>query len=76
MVPGASNRCASPFSDEANGIVTLEIFLDNGAIEVFCKETGRCLTSRVYSKLQGEDITFEAKGEAIISVEAHQFKQD
>jgi beta-fructofuranosidase len=73
MVPGASNRCASPLSDEANEIVTLEIFLDSGAIEVFCKETGRCLTSRVYPKLQGEDITFEAKGEAIISVEAHQF---
>ena len=75
MVPGASNRCASPLSDEAIGIVTLEIFLDSGAIEVFCKETGRCLTSRVYPKLHGEDITFEAKGEAIISVEAYQFSR-
>ena len=76
MVSGASNRCVSPLQDETFGSVTLEIFLDSGAIEVFCKETGRCLTSRVYPKLHGEDIAFEAKGEAIISIEAHQFLQD
>ena len=76
MVSGAANRCMSPLPIEAIGIVTLEIYLDSGTIEVFCIETGRCMTSRVYPKLLGEEISFEAKGEATITVEAHQFKQD
>lgn len=76
MVPGASNLCASPLPDESTGFVTLDIYLDGGAIEVFCEETGRCLTSRVYPMLFGEDITFEAEGEAVISVKAYQFNQN
>ncbi len=71
MIPGASQRCISPITGDLTERITLDLYLDSGSIEVFCEETGRCLTSRVYPKFLGEGIAFEADGKAVISLKAH-----
>ena len=76
MVPGASKRCVASLAGLKAESITLDIYLDSGSIEVFCAETGRCLTSRVYPEFLGEEITFEANGEAVISIEEHKIDME
>lgn len=76
MLPDASQRCISPLHNGATEWITLEVYLDSGSIEVFCEETGRCLTSRVYPEFLGEKITFEANGEAVITLEAQKINME
>jgi beta-fructofuranosidase len=76
MIPGASQRCISPITSSVAEWITLDIYLDRGSIEVFCEETRRCLTSRVFPEFLGEEITFEAIGEAAVSLETHKINME
>lgn len=74
MKKGACNRAVIALEGSPETL-NLNIYLDRSAIEIFCPDNGRSLSTRAFPRRMGQDISFEADGEAVVTVTTSSLKK-
>ena len=54
--------------EEKEGKLKLRILIDKYSVEIFVNDGEKAMTSLVYTELDAQEIAFEAKGQAILSL--------
>jgi beta-fructofuranosidase len=54
-----------------NGKIKLRLIIDKYSVEIFVNDGEQVMTSTFYTELEATDISFYAKGNAIINIEKH-----
>ena len=61
--------------EEKEGKLKLRILMDKYSVEIFVNDAEKAMTSLVYTELDADEIAFEAKGEAFLTVYCHQLEK-
>jgi len=56
---------------DRNGKIKLRLIIDKYSVEIFANDGEQVMTSTFYTELEATDISFYAKGNAIVSIQKH-----